>query len=244
MWNGADINGYIDLASIFVVVGGVLAATLASFPMSALKNLLKVIPLAFKSPKSEIDKDIKLILDLANIARREGFLPLEEAVANLDEPFLKKGIMLVSDGSNSDFVRNVMETDISFMQERHSTSQAILLQMSSFAPAFGMIGTLIGLVNMLGNLSDMASLGPNMAVALVTTFYGVILANLLFTPMAKKLKQLSDVESLRKEIMLEGILSIQELENPRIIEEKLQSFLSNTTVKQMKSNSASDGGEK
>jgi chemotaxis protein MotA len=222
---------YVDPPSIFVVFGGVAGATIASYPLSTLKNLLKVISKAFK--KSEIDllRDIDFLIELANVARRDGILALEETASEIEDPFLKKAVMLVVDGSDPELVRDVMETDISFVQERHASAQGVLLQMSSYSPAFGMIGTLIGLINLLKDLADMSALGPNMAVALVTTFYGVILANVVFTPMAKKLKSMSDDECLHKELILEGLLSIQDGENPRIIREKLSAFLSLSTLK-------------
>lgn len=225
-----DILVYINWPSIFVVVGGVLGATIASYPLNTLKSLVKVIGNAFKAKKIDLGKDVEMVIDVANIARREGILALEETISNADDPFLKKGIMLIIDGSDPELVRSIMETELAFIKERHSQGQAVLLQMSSYSPAFGMIGTLIGLINMLKSLEDMASLGPNMAVALITTFYGVMMANLIFTPMAKKLKIMSDEEYLRKELILEGILSIQDGENPRIIREKLNAFLSRSQI--------------
>jgi chemotaxis protein MotA len=240
---GAKLGGYIDAASVFVVVGGTLCATVAAYPMNTLKSLVKVVGNAFQKKDMDLTKDIDMVIDVANVARREGILALEETVSNMDEPFLKKGIMLIVDGSDPELVRSIMETELSFIKDRHSSGQAVLLQMSSFAPAFGMIGTLIGLINMLGELSDVDSLGPNMAIALVTTFYGVILANLVFTPLAKKLKTMSDSEFLRKELMLEGILSIQDGENPRIIREKLNAFLSNSQLQAINDSKAARAGK-
>jgi len=226
------IDGFFDPASIFIVVGGVLASTIISYPMAVLKNLIKTIGIAFKSNKVDLNKDLELILNLANIARREGILQLEETVSTMDDPFIKKGVMLIIDGADPELVQKVMETEIDFVSERHSQGQAVLLQMSSYSPAFGMIGTLIGLINMLADLNDMASLGGNMAVALVTTFYGSVLANLVFTPLAKKLGAMSSDEILRKQMALEGMLSIQDGENPRIIREKLNAFLSQSQLRE------------
>lgn len=227
---GANVMDYVDGASVFIVLGGVLSATVASYPLSTLKNLIKVISKAFKKNNVNLADDIEMVIKVANVARREGILALEETVSGMDDPFLKKGIMLIVDGSDPELVRSVLETELSFIKDRHSSGQAVVLQMSSFSPAFGMIGTLIGLINMLQKLDDMASLGPNMAIALITTMYGVLLANLVFTPLAKKLKTMSDEEYLRKELVLEGILSIQDGENPRLIREKLNAFLSNSEV--------------
>ena len=222
---------FIDAASIFIVFGGVIGATVMSFPMSTLKSAMTAMGYAFKARNTNLDGDIDMIIDIANTARRDGILALEARADTIEDPFLKKGLMLIVDGSNPELVRSIMETDLEFLSERHGSAQGVLLQMSSYSPAFGMIGTLIGLINMLKSLSDMDSLGPNMAVALITTFYGVVLANLVFTPMAKKLKLMSDDEYMRKVMMLEGLLSIQEGDNPRIIREKLNAFLSNSQVR-------------
>lgn len=216
---------FADAASVFVVFGGVIASTFVAYPMKVLKGIAKVARNAFIQKKVDLTQDVEMIINIANIARREGILALEDTISNEEDPFLKKGIMLIIDGSDPELVRSIMETELAFIRERHSLGQEVLLTMSSFSPAYGMIGTLIGLINMLRKLNDPSSLGPSMAVALVTTFYGVILANLLFTPLAKKLKVQSNEEYLRKELILEGILSIQDGENPRIIREKLYAFL-------------------
>lgn len=230
-----SIMDYWDPASVFVVVGGVAASTMICYPLSTLKGLVKVIGLAFKAQSADFAQDIDMIIDIANVARREGILALEETIENSEDVFLKKGIMLIIDGSDPELVRSIMETELAFISERHSSWQAVLLTMSSMSPAYGMIGTLIGLINMLQNLSDMDSLGPNMGTALITTFYGCILANLIFTPLAKKLAVFSNEEYLRKEMILEGILSIQDGENPRIIREKLNAFLSRSQLEAVES---------
>jgi len=223
---------------MFVVFGGVIASTIVSYPMSTLKTLGKVIANSFKSNDVDLTADVETILQLANTARREGILALEASVQDMDDPFLRKGIMLIVDGSDPELVRSILETDLDFVRERHSSGQSVLLSMSSYSPAYGMIGTLIGLINMLRKLDDLNSLGPNMAVALVTTFYGVVLANLFFTPMAKKLNVFSSAEFLHKEIIMEGILSIQDGENPRIIREKLNAFLANSQQRDADAQSA------
>ena len=228
-----SLGAYVDGPSIFVVIGGLIAATMISYPLKTLQGLGKSIAICFQTKDVDLTKDVEMIISVANVARREGILALEETVKDMDDAFLKKGIMLIIDGSDAELVRSIMEAEMSFIAERHGSWQSVLLQMSAFSPAFGMIGTLIGLINMLQDLADVSSLGPNMAVALITTFYGCVLANLLFTPFAKKLKVMSDEEFLRKELLLEGILSIQDGENPRIIREKLNAFLSQTQIKAM-----------
>lgn len=230
-----DLGGFIDGGSIFIVFGGLLGATIASYPLHVLKNLIKVIGTAFKAKKVDLSQDVDNIINIANIARREGILALEENVNQMDDPFLKKGVMLIVDGSDPELVRSIMETELDFIRERHSQGQAVLLTMSAYSPAFGMIGTLIGLINMLAKLDDPSTLGSGMAIALVTTFYGSFLANVVFTPLAKKLGVMSDEEYLRKELVLEGILSIQDGENPRIIREKLNAFLSRSQLRDYES---------
>ena len=236
------MKDFLNIPSVFIVFGGVIASTIVSYPMEALKNLGKLMGNAFKMKKVDFQADIENIVSIANIARREGILALEDSVKDMNDPFMQKGIMLIIDGSDPELVKSVLETELVFVRERHGTGQAILLQMSSFSPAYGMIGTLVGLINMLTKLDDPSSLGPSMAVALVTTFYGVILANLLFTPLAKKLAAQSADECLRKEMVLEGILSIQDGENPRIIREKLNAFLPHSQTGAVKPASQEESG--
>ncbi len=220
-----ELATYVDFPSIFVVVGGVISATIAAFPVKTLKGVVPVMRNAFIRKEVNLNDDVEMIIGIANIARREGILALEDSIANQNDPYLKKGVMLIVDGSDPELVRGIMETELAFVRERHAQGQAVLDQMAAFSPAFGMVGTLIGLINMLKQLDDMAALGPNMSVALITTFYGVVMANLIFTPMSRKLKVMGNDEYLRKELILEGILSIQDGENPRIIREKLNAFL-------------------
>ncbi len=219
------LDSFYDLPSIMIVLGGTFAATMIAYPFNRLANIVKVAKNLFFTSEPKPQEIISRIIDLANVARKEGLLALEEAAYRIDDNFLQKGILLIVDGTDPELVRNILETELNFIEERHQEGQGIFETMASLAPAYGMIGTLIGLINMLKNLHDVESLGPSMSVALVTTFYGSILANLLFTPMATKLKYRSAREILLKEIMLEGMLSIQAGENPRIIEEKLKAFL-------------------
>lgn len=220
-----SLNSYYDLPSIMIVFGGTLAAIMISYPFNRLVNFTRIIKKLFFTIEEKPQSAISMIIELANIARKEGLLALEEAAYRIDDSFLQKGILLIVDGTDPELVRNILETELNFIEERHQEGQGIFETMASLSPAFGMIGTLIGLINMLRRLDDPSSLGPSMSVALVTTFYGSIMANLFFTPMAVKLKYKSSKEILLKEIMLEGMLSIQAGENPRIIEEKLKAFL-------------------
>jgi chemotaxis protein MotA len=224
-----ELGSFYDPASIFIVVGGVICVTVASSSPSRLKSVLKAIKIAFRNQKIDPAIDIDLIVDIANNARRNGLLALEEV--EISNPFLKKGIMLVVDGCDQVVMRSILETEIAVTKQRHADNRAVLDAAAAYSPAFGMIGTLIGLINMLKNLDDMSSLGPNMSVALVTTFYGSCLANILFGPLSKRLKTLGGVEYMRMELMLEGIMAIQNGENPRAIREKLNAFISNTNLK-------------
>ncbi|NLL41740.1 MAG: motility protein A, partial [Firmicutes bacterium] len=169
---------------------------------------------------------IDILVDFAETSRREGLLALEEKAQAIDEPFLQKGIQLVVDGTDAELVRNILEIELIFLEERHRLGQKIFEQMGALSPAYGMIGTLIGLIAMLGALDNPDQIGMGMAVALITTLYGSVASNLIFLPLAGKLGIKSDEEILLKQVMIEGILSIQAGENPRIVEEKLKSFLS------------------
>lgn len=229
--SGSNIMDFVHAESIFIVFGGTIFATVAAYPMEMIKSFITIYKTAFFKKEIDLEKDIALIVDIANVARREGLLALEDAVNNIDSPFFKKGVMLVVDGADPELIKSVLEAEIYFVQERHAKGQAMLETMAAFAPAFGMVGTLIGLINMLGNLEDAATLGPNMSVALITTLYGVIIANLLCTPVAKKLKLMTAAETQEKELLLEGLLSIQDGENPRIIKDKLYAFIARKDIK-------------
>lgn len=220
-----DLGSFKDIPSVIIVLGGTFASTLLAYPMKTLKSIGKIFQKAFFHKEVSSNGVIEEIIQLANVARKEGLLSLEEYADKLDDEFLKKGIMLIVDGTDPELVRNILETELIFLEERHSQGQGILEAMGAYAPAFGMIGTLIGLVNMLKKMDDASAIGPSMSVALVTTFYGSVLANVVFLPLAQKLKIRSKSEVLIKELMVEGLLSIQAGENPRIIEEKLKTFI-------------------
>ena len=220
-----NIADYWSASSVFITVGGMLASTIANYPLKEFFNIFNVLKIALKKHDYDLTSTIGRILDLATMARRDGLLSLDRVAEDIEEPFLKKGIMLVVDGTDPELVKNIMETELVFMEQRHQKGQAIFLSMAEYAPAYGMIGTLIGLINMLKNLNDKDTLGIGMATALITTFYGIILANLVFSPIAGKLKHNSESEICYNELILEGLLSIQAGENPKIVEEKLNSFV-------------------
>lgn len=216
---------YLDPASAIITFGGAFSATLASFSLQDFIAGLKSFTLIFKVPVMNTSEMIKKIIDLSNVARKEGLLSLEEAASDLDEPFLKKGILLIVDGTDPDLVRAIMETEMISVEGRHKNLINFWETLGTMGPAWGMIGTLVGLVDMLYHMDDMGAIGPSMAVALITTLYGSLLANWLCAPVANKLKADNAGEMMVKEVMVEGLLSIQAGENPRVIEEKLKSFL-------------------
>lgn len=226
--NNAGLGGvkyFFDLPSAIITFGGSFCAILASNTMNDFVGGLKSFALVLKMPTFDMTTIIAKIIDLSNIARKEGLLSLEEAAGNLEDEFLKKGILLIVDGTDPELVRAIMETELVSMDERHKGRIGFWEDVGTMGPAWGMIGTLIGLILMLQNMSDPSSIGPSMAVALITTLYGSLLANWVCAPVASKLKFNNKLEVQAKEIMIEGLLSIQAGENPRVIEEKLKSFL-------------------
>lgn len=233
------LNFY-DLPSILITLGGSFFSVfiMQSSPKEFLNNI-RSISLALKKLPSNEEETIRNIIDLSNVARKEGLLALEEAANGIDDEFLKKGVLLIVDGTDPELVRSILETELNCIEGRHSKTIGFWEALGAAGPAWGMIGTLIGLINMLKKLDDAASIGPNMAVALITTFYGALLANWVAIPVAAKLKANNAQEVMIKEVMVEGLLSIQAGENPRVIEEKLKSFLSPTRRSAMKE----EGGE-
>ncbi|MDF2510881.1 MAG: putative rane protein [Herbinix sp.] len=221
------ILNFVDIPSVLITIGGSLLCTLIMSPsLKGFVENISSIRLALSEPRSDDEEAIKTIIQLSNVARKEGLLALEEAANNVDDEFMKKGLLLLVDGTDPELVRNILETELSCIESRHAGKVAFWEAWAAMGPAWGMIGTLIGLINMLKKLDDISSVGPNMAVALITTFYGSLIANWVCIPVAAKLKQNSAKEIGVKELVVEGLLSIQAGENPRVIEEKLKSFLS------------------
>lgn len=218
--------GFWDVPSILVVLGGTVAATLVNHSLSDVRRVMGMVRVAFTRQAYSGIELIDQLVGLAEKARREGLLAMEEEAAQIEDAFLKKGIQLIVDGTDPDLVRSVLEIELAFQEERHRAGQGIFEDMGAYAPAFGMIGTLIGLINMLADIDDAEKIAPGMALALITTLYGSVLANLVFLPIAGKLRSRSNEEVLYRQIMMEGILSIQAGENPRLVEEKLTAFLS------------------
>lgn len=231
---------FLDPASALITFGGSFFATMASVSMPNFVGGIKSMALMFKPVNVNVPEMITKIIELSNVARKEGLLSLEEAAGNLEDEFMKKGIMLIVDGTDPELVRGILETELNSIDGRHKLRSGFWDTLGAMGPAWGMIGTLVGLVCMLQNMSDPTSIGPKMGVALITTFYGSMLANWICTPASNKLQANNAVEIQSKEIMIEGLLSIQAGENPRVIEEKLKSFLS---PKERPSQEEGGGGE-
>ncbi|MBE5965685.1 MAG: motility protein A [Lachnospiraceae bacterium] len=221
------LKNFFDVPSIFITFGGAFCCVLMMAPdLKGYLENLKSFTLIFKKVPSNEEETIRTIIELSNIARKEGLLALEEAANNIEDEFLKKGVLLIVDGTDPELVRSIMETELNCIEDRHASKVGFWDNFAAMGPAWGMIGTLIGLINMLQKMEDPKSIGPNMSVALVTTFYGSMLANWICIPISTKLKANNAQEIKIKEVMVEGLLSIQAGENPRVIEEKLKSFLS------------------
>lgn len=223
---GGQPGIYIHATSFLIVLGGTFSALIVSTSWQNLRNLPKVLYAMVQPNLWQPEAIIDVLVRFAEKARREGLLALEDEVLQLDDKFLEKGVQLVVDGTDAELVKNILETELSFVEDRHLSGRGMFETMGAFSPAFGMIGTLIGLIAMLDQLEDPASIGAGMATALITTLYGTLFANLVFNPIARQLTAISKQEVLLKEVMIEGILSIQAGENPRIVEQKLKAFLS------------------
>lgn len=234
-------EGFLDYKSALITFGGAFSAVLMGTPsIQKFMNGLKSFKLIMKPMESNEEETIRSIIELSNIARKEGLLSLEESASQMENEFLKKGVLLIVDGTDPELVRSILETELYCIEQRHKEVIGFWETLGAMGPAWGMIGTLIGLINMLADLSDVSSVGPAMAVALITTFYGSVLANWICSPVAAKLKANSGSEISMKEVMVEGLLSIQAGENPRVIEEKLKSFLSPERREALNGN---EGGE-
>ncbi len=225
MAEGATFGAFIDIPSLMVVVGGAFAATMICMP---LKNFLAIGGVGMKiflNKPPDIPQLIEQIVSLAEVARREGLLALESRMGDVENPFLALGLQMAVDGTPQEVVEDVMRTEIEAVATRHKNGKFIFDSLGRYGPAFGMIGTLMGLIIMLGNMSDPSSIGSGMAVALITTLYGAIFSNLFCLPFADKLGALSKQELQAMEIVLRGVLAIQAGENPRMIQQKLATYI-------------------
>lgn len=223
---GGNFGAFVDYPSLACVGGGGIAAVLMCFPLKNVLTIGKVYKVAFINKLPDIAGTIDTLVSLAELARREGLLALEQRVHEVKDPFIVLGIQMAVDGTRPEIIEEVMRTEIESMAIRHSLGKSLLDQLGKYGPAFGMIGTLLGLVIMLGNMSDPNAIGPGMAVALLTTLYGAILANAVCCPFAEKLNFLNKQELHAMEIVVKGVMAIQSGDNPRVIQQKLNMYLS------------------
>ena len=230
---GVDVSILFKRYEAFILVfGGTTAATMISFPLKTfLRGIRTGFGMAFTEPQYHEHEIIANLVTFAEKARREGLLALENEAAELDDEFMRKGIQLVIDGRDADIIRKILETEVLFVQERNAKAESVLMTMGGFSPTLGIIGTVLGLIAMLNGLGDTSggnvagTIGIATAQAFVATFFGISLANLLWLPLGSKVKERNGQLLLLREIMIEGILSIQAGDNPRLLEEKLHAFL-------------------
>ncbi|MCX7820755.1 MAG: MotA/TolQ/ExbB proton channel family protein [Brevinematales bacterium] len=223
--NTGDLSIYFDLPSVLITIGGSFASLMICIPFERIKMLRTLFGLAFQNKAFDPSSTIETLITFAEKSRREGVLALEDDVAEVPDPFLKRALQLVVDGTDPEVVKNIMYAEMDQMETRHAQARKIFDDWGYFAPSWGMIGTLIGLIAMLRSMQDVSSIGKNMATALITTLYGAILANHFLLPMSAKLYLWNQYDVIMKEIVLEGVLSIQAGDNPTILREKLNSFL-------------------
>lgn len=221
----SPMTAFMDLPSLLVVVGGSIAAALICFPLRSILGAPKVAIKVFLNKEADLVGLVADLVALAETARRDGLLALEAKIADITNPLVRTGIQMAVDGSTPEVVEEVLRTEVNAIATRHREGKSIMDQMARFAPAYGMIGTLMGLIMMLSNMSDPSSIGAGMAVALITTLYGAIMANVFFSPFAEKLGLLSRHEIVGMEIAIRGVLAIQSGESPRAIDQKLQTFI-------------------
>jgi len=222
---GGSLSIFIDVPSMLIVFGGTAGVALVNFPLGEVLGAINIAKKAFLFKEVNTNDLLAQLMEFANKARKEGILSLQGAIDSIDDEFLVKALQMAVDGQEPDDLKAMLNTEIDYIAQRHSLGVSIFESLGAISPAMGMVGTLIGLVQMLQNMSDPASIGPAMAVALLTTFYGAVLANIIFLPIAGKLKTRSKTEILQKTIIVEGMGSILSGENPRVMEQKLHAFI-------------------
>lgn len=221
MMGNAPFSAFIDIPSFLVVIGGAMAAAMMAFPLKSFLALPMVMKKAFLNKQADLLIIINQLVSLAEVARRDGLLALDSKMGEVENPVIKAGLQMAIDGNDADTIESVMRTEMEAIARRHKEGKAILDQLARFAPAYGMIGTLMGLIMMLSDMSDPSGIGKGMAVALITTLYGAIAANVVFQPFAEKLGLLSKYELNTIELVVRGVLAIQSGESPRALEQRL-----------------------
>lgn len=223
---GSGLGLFINIPSVLIVLGGTIAATLIAYPLN---DFLKVIGMAIRVFMFKIDNPedlVKQLVEISNKARKGGLLSIEADIKSIKDSYLSSALQMTVDGVKTSDIAAIMQKKMSVIQREHKIGWSIFKSMGAYAPAFGMVGTLIGLVQMLANLDDPSTIGPKMAVAMITTFYGAVLANLFFIPMADKLKLRSEEEITNMKLLFEGVVSIRDGEHPRMLEDKMNVYLS------------------
>lgn len=229
--SGGEIGWFIDPASVLITVGGTFGGLIASFPLSTLKNLPKLFKIALFPPKYNPQKYIDEIVEYARVARSQGILTLEDSANKAKDPFMKKSLLLLVDANDTEKIREMLEEAISFTEDRHAANKAFFDKGVALGPAFGMLGTLVGLVNMLKKMNESGDLGGAMATALITTFYGSLIANVIFGPLASALENANNDEILCMQIICQGAMAIAAGFNPALIREKLEFMLADKDIK-------------
>jgi chemotaxis protein MotA len=222
---GGSLGGLIDIPSVFITGGGSYMCLYMTYPLSYVVGIFGVLGRCFRTYDYGEKTLVQKLVAFSEKARREGILALEDEIQDLDDEYMKNGLRLVVDGTDGEIIRSLMENELNQMEARHNTWITLVNQWATLSPGFGMLGTVIGLIGMLSNLADKSSLGPNMAVALVTTLYGSMMQNWLFVPMAGKLGYQNNCEARSREMVIEGVLSIQSGDNPRILAQKMLTYL-------------------
>ncbi len=225
MMSGGEIGIFIDVPSVIMVIGGTMTVTFLCFPVSYLKRMIRVLRNGFFAKEKNVQQLIEDLVSYAEVARRDGILSLENVTKDISDTFIVGGIQMAVDGTDPELIEQIMETELENLMDRHAVGKSVFEAMGKYGPAFGMIGTLVGLVIMLQNMGDPSKLGPGMAVALITTFYGALIANAFALPLADRLGRRSAEEVLYKTIIIKGVMAIQSGDNPRIVEQKLKTFL-------------------
>ncbi|MDH5173935.1 MAG: motility protein A [Elusimicrobiota bacterium] len=222
---GVGLKGFFDVSSMFITFGGAFAATLVNYPMKQVLGVFKIAQKVLTEKEEDPTKLINQFIYFTKIAHKQGILELEKELNKLDNEFLKRGVQLVVDGADQERIRSELETEITFIRERHLIGQEIFVTLGTYCPAFGMIGTIMGLIMMLARIEDQSQIAGGMAVALLTTFYGAVAGYLFFLPISGKLKRRSEDEIFIKEVIIRGVLSLQSGEIPSVMEAKLKAYL-------------------
>lgn len=225
-FKGVTPDALINPAALLIIIAGTIGTVIIAFPLNELKRIPSLFGVLFKEQKLQSDEElIKMFSEWADVARREGLLSLESKASDIDDPFLKNGLNLAIDGQNADYIRDVLTEEVDAMSERHASGALIFSQAGTYAPTLGVLGAVVGLIAALKDMNDIDALGIAISAAFVATLLGIFTGYVMWHPFANKLKRKSSVEVQQKMMIIEGILSVLEGEAPRVIEQKLASFL-------------------